>query len=537
MITPRSCVVAQAKTARARIYAQPPEGARRPHRLLVTYKPSALAPQLPLLYLRPSHKSGGPVAPQRLSDYQSYLRRKIRGDPMKVEYGVPSRRSLRALDLLAFFLADVRDGVGPFLAVYLQATHHWDPASIGMALSAAGLTGVIAHAPAGALVDRLRQKRELVALAALLMAVGCLAILWFPSVPGVMAAQALVGIVGAVFLPALAGISLGLVGYKWFDRRIGRNQSFYHAGNVVSALSAGLLGYLLSQSWIFYVVAALSVASALTAFAIRGDEIDYELARGGAQVGNGNEHDEAARSRRHEEPHVSSLSEALADRRILIFAASAVLFQLANAAMLPLVGQRISVDKPQSSSLFMAAGIIVAQLVMIPVAALAGRLTEVRGRKSIFLIGFISLPIRGVLFTLSDQPAFVISVQILDGVGVGVFGVLSVLVVADLTRGTGRFNFTQGAISTATGVSWSSSMLLAGFIVKYAGYQAAFLSLAAVAAVALLIFWTLMPETKEFATEGLEASDRTEGAGSPNGEQARSRLRSAGNLPDQWQRS
>jgi MFS family permease len=423
---------------------------------------------------------------------------------MKVEYGVPSRRSLRALDLLAFFLADVRDGVGAFLAVYLQATHHWDPASIGMALSAAGLTGVIAHAPAGALVDRLRHKRELVALAALLMAVGCLAILWFPSVPGVMAAQALVGIVGAVFLPALAGISLGLVGYRRLDRRIGRNQSFYHAGNVISALSAGLLGYLLSQSWIFYTVAALSVASALTAFAIRGDEIDYELARGGAHVGNGNEHDEAARSRPHAGPRVSSLSEALADRRILIFAASAVLFQLANAAMWPLVGQRISVDKPQSSSLLMAAGIIVAQLVMIPVAALAGRLTEARGRKSIFLIGFIALPIRGALFTLSDQPAFVIAVQILDGVGVGVYGVLSVLVVADLTKGTGHFNFTQGAILTATGVSWSLSMLLAGLIVEYAGYQAAFLSLAAVAAVALLIFWTLMPETKPTATGGGE---------------------------------
>lgn len=423
---------------------------------------------------------------------------------MQIERGVPSRRSLRALDLLAFFLADVRDGVGSFLAVYLQATHHWDPASIGMALSAAGFTSVFAHAPAGALVDRLRQKRELVALAALLMAVACLAILWFPSVTGVVAAQALVGIVGAVFLPALAGISLGLVGYRWLDRRIGRNQSFYHAGNVVSALLAGLFGYYLSQSWIFYVVAALSVASALTAFAIRGDEIDYELARGGAQVGNGNEHDEAARSRPHAGPRFSSLSEALADRRLLIFAASAVLFQLANAAMWPLVGQRISVDKPQSSSLLMAGGIIVAQLVMVPVAALAGRLTEAHGRKLIFLIGFISLPIRGVLFTLSDQPAFVISVQILDGVGVGVFGVLSVLVVADLTRGTGRFNFTQGAILTATGVSWSLSMLLAGFIVKYAGYQAAFLSLAAVAAVALLIFWTLMPETKPAATSGGE---------------------------------
>ena len=419
---------------------------------------------------------------------------------MTVEYRVPSRRSLRALDLLAFFLADVKGGVGPFLAVYLQATRHWDSASIGMALAAAGLTGVIAQTPAGALVDRLRQKRELVALAALLIAVGCLATLRFWSVPGVLSAQALMGMVEAVFQPALAGISLGLVGYEWLDRRIGRNESISHAGNVVAALSAGLLGYFVSQSWIFYTVAALSVASALTAFAIRGDEIDYELARGGAQGGNGNEHDEAARSRPHAGPRVSSFSEALADRRILIFAASAVLFQLANAAMWPLVGQRISVDKPQSSSLLMAAGIIVAQLVMIPVAALAGRLTEARGRKSIFLIGFMSLPIRGVLFTLSDQPAFVISVQILDGVGVGVYGVLSVLVVADLTRGTGHFNFTQGVISTATGVSWSLSMLLAGLIVEYAGYQAAFLSLAAVAAVAFLIFWTLMPETKPAAT-------------------------------------
>ena len=77
-----------------------------------------------------------------------------------------------------------------------------------------------------------------------------------------MAAQALVGLVGAVFQPALAGISLGLVGYKGLDRRIGRNESISHAGNVVAALLAGLLGYLLSQSWIFYTIAAVSVVSA-----------------------------------------------------------------------------------------------------------------------------------------------------------------------------------------------------------------------------------------------------------------------------------
>ena len=420
---------------------------------------------------------------------------------MNGESGVPYRRSLRALDFLAFFLADVKGGVGPFLAIYLQASRHWDSASIGMALAATAVAGVIAETPAGALVDRLRQKRELVAVAALLIAVACLATVWFWSVAGVIAVQALVGLVGAVFQPALAGISLGLVGYKWLDERIGRNESISHAGNVVTALSAGLLGYLVSQSWIFYTVAAVSVVSAMIAFAIRGDEIDYELARGGERehVGAGNANDQPARNRPHAGPRVS-IKEVLTDRRIAIFTASAVLWNFANAAMLPLAGERMSIGKPDSSTLLMSAGIIVAQFVMIPVAALAGRLTDVWGHKPIFLIGFISLPIRGVLFTLSDQPSFVIPVQILDGVGAAVFGVMSVLVVADLTKGTGHFNLTQGAIATATGVGASLSMLLAGVIVEYAGYQAAFLSLAGVAAVALVIFWTLMPETREFAT-------------------------------------
>lgn len=411
---------------------------------------------------------------------------------MNVEHGLPSRRSLRALDFLAFFLADVKGGVGPFLAVYLQATRHWDSASIGMALAVTAVTGVIAETPAGALVDRLRHKRELVALAALLIAVACLATVWFQRVAGVMAAQALVGLVGAVFQPALAGISLGLVGYTWLDERIGRNESISHAGNVVTALSAGLLGYLLAQSWIFYTVAAVSVVSAVTAFAIRGDEIDYELARGGER-----EHS----SHLPHTPHrATSLRAVLTDRRILIFTASAVLFNFANAAMLPLVGERISIGKPQSSTLLMSACILVAQFVMIPVAAAAGRLTEVRGRKPIFLIGFMALPIRGVLFTLSDQPSFVIAVQILDGVGAALFGVLSVLVVADLTKGTGHFNLTQGAIATVTGIGASLSMLLAGEIVQHASYEAAFLALAGVATIALVVFWTLMPETKDFGT-------------------------------------
>src|SRR5689334_13657004 len=274
---------------------------------------------------------------------------------MNAGHGLPSRRSLRALDLLAFFLADVKGGVGPFLAIYLQANRHWDSASIGIALAVTAAAGVIAETPAGALVDRLPQKRELVAMAALLIAVACLATVWFWNEPALMAAQALVGLVGAIFQPALAAISLGLVGYKWLDQRIGRNESISHAGNVITALSAGLVGYLVSQAWIFYTVAAVSVVSAITAFAIRGNEIDYELARGSERkhAGNGTANHEAPRSLPHAGSRISGLRELLTDRRILIFTASAVLFNFGNAAMLPLVGQRISVGKPQSSALLM----------------------------------------------------------------------------------------------------------------------------------------------------------------------------------------
>ncbi|WP_236147186.1 MFS transporter [Scytonema millei] len=85
---------------------------------------------------------------------------------MSKNYLGSSKKSLRSLDRLNFFLADVRDGVGPYLAIYLQASHKWNPANIGIAMSAMGIATVVAQTPAGAVVDRLRQKRLLVVVAA-----------------------------------------------------------------------------------------------------------------------------------------------------------------------------------------------------------------------------------------------------------------------------------------------------------------------------------------------------------------------------------
>ncbi|MEH2373105.1 MFS transporter [Nostoc sp.] len=165
----------------------------------------------------------------------------------------------------------------------------------------------------------------------------------------------------------------------------------------------------------------------------------------------------------------------------------------------------------------MSACIIVAQLVMIPVSNLAGRFANA-ARKPIFVLGFAVLPIRGVLYTLSDNPYFLVSVPILDGIGAGIFGVLSVLMVADLTKGTGRFNVTQGILNTAIGIGAGLSNVLAGFVVKSAGYNVGFLILAAMpfstrgyangklrvrpvagyayAVVALGVFWFCVPEIK-----------------------------------------
>jgi MFS family permease len=397
----------------------------------------------------------------------------------------PSARSLRALDYLNIFLADVRDGVGPYLAIYLLATQHWDPASIGVAMSAMGIATVVAQTPCGALIDAFKQKRWLIAVAALLVGVSCAAITIFPTFGFIMIAQALNGIAAAIFPPAVAAITLGIVGPKKFAARMGRNEAFNHAGNVGAAALAGLAGYFIGREWIFYLVAAIAGASIISVLFIKERDIDHDLAR--AAIPHTSQKNEV----------VSGITALLAHREILIFALAVTLFHFANAAMLPLAGQLLSQDKAAGAALYMSACIIAAQLVMIPVSAFAGAQADRWGRKPIFLIGFGVLPIRGCLYTLSDDPSFIVAVQLLDGIGAGIFGVLWVTVVADLTKGTGRYNLILGAIATAQSVGAALSNLVAGYVVNAWGYNAGFLILAGIAAVALTIFYWAMPETKD----------------------------------------
>ncbi len=400
----------------------------------------------------------------------------------------PAKRSLRGLDGLNFLMADVQSGLGPYLSVFLKADQHWQPGPIGLVMSVGSIVAAILQIPAGLLVDSLAFRRALIAFSALSIALGCLIVAFAPTVAAVVSAQILLGAASTVIGPAIAAISLGIVGRRLMPARISRNETFNHAGNFLAAGLAGTLGQFAGYRWIFYLVCVFAAASALIVMAIDPKDIDPELARGGEEDGpNGDKEAIPIRS-------------LLVRRDLLIFLASVVLFHFGNAAMLPLAGQVIAIAHPGQDAMALSACIVAAQLVMIGVAWAVGRAMKAGyGRKRIFLVALAVLPIRGVLFTLTSNPYAVVGIQLLDGVAAGIFGVISVIIASDLMAGTGRFNLAQGLTALAVGIGASLSNLAGGYIVQGFGYSAGFLSLAAVALGALIFFALFMPETKDRA--------------------------------------
>jgi len=393
-----------------------------------------------------------------------------------------SKPSLRALDWLNFFLADVQTGVGPFLAIYL-ASYAWDEERIGLALSVGGIAGIIAQTPAGALVDQVHKKRTIIAVGVSGLSLGALLIAFLPTFWSVMSAQILIGATSSIFIPAICAISLGIVGHQMFYARQGRNQSFNSAGNVFAAVSMGLLGYFVSNRSIFFFVALCTLPTLLALSKIRADEIDYERARGARKS--------------DDEGKPAKAAALLRDRPLLIFLICAVMFHFANAAMLPLLGEMLAKGHGRSSMMFMSACVVTTQFTITMIAAWSGRKAGSWGRKPLLMIAFGVLPIRAVLYTLTSNTVALVAIQILDGVGAGIFGVVSVLVIADLTRGSGRFNVTLGAIATAVGIGAALSQAIAGAIVHHSSFNTGFLFLAAIAAAAFGVLYFFMPETRE----------------------------------------
>jgi MFS family permease len=305
------------------------------------------------------------------------------GRPSGLSLVSDRRATHRPLDWLNFLLADVQGGLGPFLAIYLTASRHWDPGSAGLMLTIAGLATVAASPALGGLVDRVRWKRAIVVAGAAAVALAAMTEAILPQPWPVGVAQLGSGIADAAFPPAIAALSLGLVGRAAYTARVGRNQAYNHSGNVVTAALSGVAGWLIAPVAVLWAVTLFSTASIAAVLLIEPGAIDHGVARG-ADDGRG-----------REDGAVSGMRSLFACRPLLLFTLSITLFHLANAAMLPLAGERLSSGGDGGTgAVWMAACIVLAQLVMIPASLLVGHRADRWGRKLLFLVGFGALPVR-----------------------------------------------------------------------------------------------------------------------------------------------
>ena len=315
----------------------------------------------------------------------------------------------RSLDAVNFLLADVRGALGPYLNVFLVTQQHWSQSEVGLVTTVGGLLGLSIQTPIGAAIDETHAKRGAIVVALAVLALGAIVIFAMPRFWPVAIANSLMAVVGDVFGPAVAAVTLGLYTRKRLARRMGRNSAFDHAGNVAIAVAAGAVGYAFSQRAVFLLVPVFTVLAGLAVLSIPAAAIDYDRAR------DLREDADAA------ETQVSAAGYGILfkSRPLVIFGLCVMLFHLANAALLPLVGQKLATAHPKEATAMMSTCIIAAQLVMLPIALLVGRTADTWGRKPLFLAGFAVLPLRAVLYTLSDNSFWLIGVQVLDGVGAG----------------------------------------------------------------------------------------------------------------------
>jgi predicted MFS family arabinose efflux permease len=390
---------------------------------------------------------------------------------------IPSPRSQRGLDFLAFFVAGIQAGFGPFIAAFL-ASRHWTQTDIGLAFSIGGIVGLLGQVPGGMLIDATRHKRgaalwSIVAIAS----AAVLLVTWQARLP-VFVAFILQSVASCALGPAIAAISLAAAGHAGLAERLGRNTRYASIGNGVTSGVMGVLGSLASGSLIFWLAAALALPAAYALWAI-GPLPDTE-----------------ARAERRL-PSRTELRLLLTDGRLQAFALSCALFHLANAAMMPLAAADAARQAGAYAELLVGAAIVAPQVVIVLISVRIGRAAEQRGRRGVLLLGWGMLPVRGAILALLPSPWLLPVAQALSGVSDAVFAIMLPLVAADITRGSPRFNLCVGILNLMMVLGATLSTALAGVIADLLGVRVAFLALALAGAVATLVVWLRVPETRE----------------------------------------
>ncbi|TDV09534.1 putative MFS family arabinose efflux permease [Paraburkholderia caballeronis] len=398
-------------------------------------------------------------------------------------HSMATARSLRALDWLNFFVANVQTGFGPFIASYL-ASHKWTQGEIGLALSVGTITAMLSQVPGGAAVDALRNKKAAAAWAIGAIIISAMLLALSPTVAPVMAAEIFHGFASCMLVPAMAALSLALVGRMDLGDRLGRNARWASIGSAVAAGLMGLFGEYFSPRAVFWLTAGLALP-ALVALSMIEQPGLAATPRG----------PKPARTPEQRE----TLRALLRDRRMLTFAACVVLFHLSNAAMLNLAAGEVTAGMGDNVQLVIAACIIVPQAIVALMSPWVGRTAQRWGRRPVLILGFCALPVRALLFAAVGNPYFLVPVQMLDGLSAAVFGVMLPLIAADVAGGKGRYNLCIGLFGLAAGIGATLSTAIAGFIADRLGNTVSFVVLAAAGAAAVLMVWFAMPETRDDA--------------------------------------
>ncbi len=389
-----------------------------------------------------------------------------------------STRSHFGLNAANFFQAEMVGVVLPVLSAFLWEAH-WRYDTIGLATAAAGLGTLIFQTPAGLITDRCSRRRLLFAAAAVLTG-ACFTLI--PLVPHssrwIDSLLFLAGSAQTFFVPLLGALALALVGHKRLSRTMGTNQSWNHAGNIAAALTPMGLVAAIGLNSIFYAVGVSSVLAAISVLLIRERDLNERLATGLTR----------------DDEQAVKWTALLRDRVVLFLFISIFLFHLANAPILPTVA--LYVKKLGGSDDLMTATVLTAQIVMVPVALLAGKYGDLWGRKPVMAIAFWVLPLRILSYSFVSTPSAIVWLQSLDGIGAGIYGVAAVALSADLTRGKGRFNTLMGLFATALAVGGVLGPLITGFLVQHLGFKSTFYLFAALATVGAIVFTTFVPETK-----------------------------------------
>jgi MFS family permease len=391
-----------------------------------------------------------------------------------------SWQSRYGLDWMNFFVADVQTGFGTFVAFYL-AHLGWSHADVGLVLTAGGIAAIVGLIPGGALADAVTWKRSLVAAGIVMTGVAALILALVPSYTLVFAAALLQGATGGIMTPAIAGISLGLVGRRAMSVRTGRNFRYAAAGHAITAALMGAAGTYFTDGAIFLAAASLCIPALVALSFIRPNEIDYRRARNAAKGGDA----------RH-----ARIIDLVSNHRLMLFTGALVLFQFADASILPLIGENVAAMAKHQATLLISALIIVPQIVVAALSPWVGYHSEKQGRRPLLLIGFGLEPVRALLVAFTTTFPLLIVAQVLNGITGAIIGVLTVMVVTDLTANTGRFNLAQGVVGALGGLAASLSTLASGYLVQAFGPMSGFIAIATVAAAATALIWIFIAETK-----------------------------------------